>query len=242
MAFKSVEQFNDDRYRNLFRIPDDKGTEDVVFLYTKKADMLVADVHYVRSSGYSGYVHCVGAGCPACKKNIRVQTKLFIPVYNVGKDAIEFWDRNMNQGFLAQLDKDVFANFENPSECVFRITRHGGYRDQQTRYDITPVGRNSSMPYEQILAKFNATMPDYYENIVKSVSLAELTEMLQTSNSESASDIQDYVPVPRAGYQSSIPNTYVNAAEAVNSASDIPSVDDSDDGDDGETELADPIF
>ena len=241
MAFKSVEQFNDERYRNLFKIPDDGGSADVVFLYQRKADMLVADVHYVKSSNYSGYVHCIGNGCPACKKGIRVQTKLFIPVYNVTKDAIEFWDRNMNSGFLSQLDRDVFDNFPNPSEYVFKVTRHGGYKDKETRYDIVAVGKNSSMPYERIMAKFNATMPDYYENIVKSVSLSELTEMLQASGFDNSAPIPDYVPVPRAGYQSSIPDTFVNAADAVGTpASEEDDADDSEGGED--TELVKPIF
>ena len=253
MAFKSVQEFTEDRYHNLFRIINDGGTADVVFLYQSKADMLVADVHYVKSANYSGYVHCTGAGCPACKKNIRVQTKLFIPVYNIATGAIEFWDRNMNQGFLAQLDRDVFDKFPNPSEYVFRITRHGGYRDQQTRYDIEAVGRNSSTPYSQILAKFNATMPEYYENIVKSVSVSELTEMLQTSGTDSNSAIPDYVPVPRAGYQSSIPNTYVNASEAVGGTPDVTfdasdveedvgDFDEGDSGESGDTTLPTPIF
>ena len=243
MAFKTVEQFTEERDRNLFKIPDDGGTEDVVFLYQKKADMLVADVHYVKSSEYSGYVHCIGTGCPACKKGIRVQTKLFIPVYNVNKDRIEFWDRNMNQGFLTQLDTDVFEKFPNPSEFVFRITRHGAYKDRETRYEITAVGRNSTMPYEKILAKFQAQMPDYYENVVRSVSLSELTSMLQASGTDAASAIPDYVPVPRAGYQSSIPNTFVDAASAVGADTTTPGIEDADDSDDGEdTELVKPIF
>jgi len=243
MAFKTVEQFNDERYHGKFRIPDDGGSQDVIFLYQRKADMLVADAHYIKSSQYSGYVHCIGTGCPACKKGIRVQTKLFIPVYNIASGAIEFWDRNMNSGFLTQLDRDIFDKFSNPSEYVFRITRHGGYKDQETRYDIVAVGKNSVMSYEQILAKFNATMPDYYENIVKSVSINELTDMLQTAGNDNSDSIPDYVPVPRAGYQSSIPDTFVSASAAVGTDNVIPAVDDTDTPDDGEdTELVKPIF
>jgi len=219
MAFKSVEQYNEDRYRNLFRITDDGMSADVVFLYRSKAEMLVADVHYIKSVEYSGYVHCIGTstgtGCPACKAGIkRVSNKLFIPIYNFEKDAIEFWDKNMSTKFLAQLDRDVFNRFANPSEYVFRITRHGAYHDIDTYYDIVPVGKNSRMPYDQILAKFNAVMPDYYENIVKTVSASDLSNMLQRQSSNNAVE-QEYIPIPRAGYQSSIPNTYVNAAEAV---------------------------
>ena len=242
MAFKSVEQFNDDRYHNLFRIPNDGESVDVIFLYQSKSDMLVADVHYIRSSEYAGYVHCCGAGCPACAKGIRVQNKLFIPVYNINKGAIEFWDRTMT--FEPQMQKDVFDRFPNPSEYVFRITRHGAYKDVNTRYDIVAVGRNSLMSYSQILAKFNTKMPDYYENIVKTYLVSDLTRMLVTSSPETGVVTQDYVPVPRAGYQSSIPDTYVNVADAVGSttepsfADDIDSSEESDDS----GELPDPVF
>jgi len=241
MAFKSVEQFNDDRYHNLFRIPNDGESVDVIFLYQSKSDMLVADVHYVRSSEYSGYVHCCGAGCPACSKGIRVQNKLFIPVYNINKGTIEFWDRTMT--FEPQMQKDVFDRFPNPSEYVFRITRHGAYKDVNTRYDIVAVGRNSIMSYSQILAKFNTKMPDYYENVVKTYLVSDLTRMLATSGSDSPVVTQDYVPIPRAGYQSSIPDTYVNVADAVESATEPTFIDDKDDDEsDDSGELPEPIF
>lgn len=248
MAFKSVEQYNEDRYRNLFRITDDGMSADVVFLYQSKADMLVADVHYIRSVEYNGYVHCIGTGCPACKANIkRVSNKLFIPIYNFEKDAIEFWDKNMSTKFLAQLDKDVFNRFANPSEYVFKITRHGAFHDIDTYYDIVPIGKNSRMPYAQILAKFGAVMPDYYENIVKTVSAFDLSNMLQHQNSNNSIE-QEYIPIPRAGYQSSIPDTYVNAAEAVAAPASVPTAespvdeDASFDADDDDGELPEPQF
>ena len=243
MAFKSVDTVNDERYHNMFRITDDGKSADVIFLYRSKADMLAADVHYIKSTDYSGYIHCLGAGCPACSKGIPVQAnKVFIPVYNIGKGTIEFWDRTMT--FEPQMQKDVFDRFPNPSEYVFRITRHGAYRDRNTRYDIDVVGKNAVMSYDEILAKFNATMPDYYENIVRSISISELTSMLMVQNSSGASEVnQDYVPIPRAGYQSSIPETFVDASEAVNIPTDAPEVEDAVAPEaDGDDELPDPVF
>lgn len=241
MAFKSVEQFNDERYHNLFRLVNDGDSADVVFLYQSMKDMLVAQAHYVRSSEYSGYVHCCEQGCPACSKGIRVQTKLFIPVYNINKGAIEFWDRSMK--FEPQMEKDVFQRFPNPSEYVFKITRRGVANDINTTYEITAVGRNAQLPYADILAKFNAKMPDYYENIVKTVSISDLSGMLISQANDNSAVSQDYVPVPRAGYQSSIPETFVNASEAVSVPSETPSADDiADFADDGEDELPKAVF
>ena len=248
MGFKSVEEYDEELFRNKFRITGDGMTADVIFLYRSKRDMLQATVHYVKSPSYSGYVHCLGDGCPACKKGLRLQSKIFIPLYNIYKNGgiIEFWDRNYNRGFINQLERDVFEKSPNPSECVFTIKRHGDYRDTQTRYDFVPAGWNKIMSYDQILAKFNATLPDYYETVVKNIEADELAELLRTQTSESSAINQDYVPIPRAGYQPSIPNTYVNASETVNN---IPTPPDSSDpilsefdepSDDGE--LPDPVF
>ena len=241
MAFKTVEQFNEEKYRNKFVLQNDKDSADVVFLYRSLRDMLIADVHYLKAGDFSGYVHCVGNGCPICamkkpdgKQLIRKQTKLFIPLYNINKvnydeegnpvsvGAIEFWDRT--EKFRRQFTTDVFDRYSNPSEVVYKVIRHGVADDKDTRYELCAMGRNVTpgMSYNEILARFNATMPDYYETIVKSCSISELTELLQTTDTTSSPVMQDYVPTPRAGYQSSIPaaipDTYVNAAVAVGSA------------------------
>jgi len=229
MGFKSVKEFNDNRYHDLFRLINDGEYADVVFLYQSMKDMLVAQAHYIKSSEYSGYIHCCETGCPACAKGIRVQTKLFVPVYNITKGAIEFWDRTIK--FEPQLEQDVFNKFANPSEFVFRITRHGVPNDINTTYSITAVGKNTLGSYQAILDKFQAKMPDYYSNIIREVSVAELSSMLQASDASAAS-MPEYVPTPRAGYQSSIPDTYVGASEAITTQAapadiaDIPSVPD----------------
>ena len=247
MAFKSVEEYNQEFYKNVFKLNDDGEHADVIFLYQSKRDVLQADVHYVKSTNYSGYVHCCGVGCPACKKGLKLQSKLFIPVYSIYDDAIKFWDRNYNKGFELQLDKEVFAVSPNPSDCVFTISRKGGYKDRDTRYSFVAAGRNTIATYDQILAKFQAKMPDYYEHIVKSVSASELADMINT-NADSASAVsQDYVPVPRAGYQSSIPDTYVNASEVVASPADsnvggVEANEVSEISDDTDSDLPDPIF
>lgn len=250
MAFKSVEEFNDNRYRNLFRLINDEEYADVVFLYRSMKEMLVANVHYINAeaSGFRGYVHCCEQGCPACNKGIRVQTKLFIPVYNIVKDSIEFFDRTMK--FEPQLERDVFNRFPNPSEFVFRITRHGQPNDVNTTYSIEAVGNNKVGSYDEILSKFNAKFPDYYSNIVKDMSVFELSNLLQSNNSAS-SGMPDYTPVPRAGYQSTIPDAFVDTSSVI-SNSDSGKSDDSitslletsdpETFEDEDSNLPDPIF
>ena len=252
MGFKSVEDFNDERYRDLFRLPNNGDQADVIFLYQAKRDMLVTDVHYIRSPEYSGYIHCLKNGCPACAKNIPVRNnKLFIPLYNLTSGKIEFWDRTIN--FEAQMSREVFNSYPNPSEFVFRITRQGEARDINTTYTITAVAKNTVMTYDQLLAKFNAKMPDYYENICRSVTAFDLSRMLSTGAEQ---NLDEYVPTPRAGY-SAIPTAYVdvsanglvsdNTPEDTSFANDdtesapFPTTSDSND-EAGSEDIPDPIF
>lgn len=225
MAFKSVEEFNEELYHGKFRLVNNGDTADVVFLYRSKRDELRVDAHYVNSADYSGYVHCLGKGCPACAKGLRVQHKLFIPLYVIKQNdalvnKILFWDRNVP--FYKRLDQAVFNNYENPSDYIFKIIRKGEAGDKETIFDITATNRNSIGSYDSILAKFNATMPDYYSEVIREYTSSELASLLKNEGSSPASDLPDYMPIPRAGYQPSIPDTYVDAAGVVGSEESAP--------------------
>jgi len=195
MAFKSMVEYNEERYGNLFTLRNDNDFADVVFLYQSARDVLVADVHYIKSAEYNGYVHCCGKGCPACGKGIRVQNKLFIPLYNIQNGKIEFFDRSTK--FEGQLMTDVFDKYPNPSEFVFRITRHGEANSMDTRYQIQAIAKNATMPYAKILADNGATFPDYYSVICKDLKPSELQSLLTVNDSAPTSEY-NYIPTPRA--------------------------------------------
>lgn len=199
MGFKSIEQFNEERYGNKFILPNDGDFADVIFLYKSAKEVLVADAHYVKSADYSGYVHCNGGGCPACVKGIRVQNKLFIPIYNITENEIQFWDRTIN--FEPQLHADVFSKYPNPSEYVFRITRQGAARDINTKYQIIAIANNNVKSYDEIVSENNAKFPDYYKNICKDVDAITLSGWINTINSSStaysSSELPKYAAIPR---------------------------------------------
>jgi hypothetical protein len=195
MAFKSFSQYQEDKNGDFFVLPNDKDSADVVFLYRNANDVLVADVHYLNTASYKGYAHCCETGCPACARNIKVQHKIFIPLFNVTKKKIEFWDRTTF--FESILQDKVFKSFPNPSECVFRITRNGAAGSRETTYDILPIGRNSAMPYEKILADYGVTLPDYYSTICKEMNAYEMTSALNEAVDSSNLSEYSYTPVPR---------------------------------------------
>lgn len=220
MAFKTLDNFNEQRYGSAFRLIEDGDTADVIFLYQSTADVLVADTHYLKSTDFSGYVHCLGHGCPACNKGIRVQTKLFIPLYNLNTKQIEFWDRTPRME--PQLQSDVFRKYPNPSEVVFRITRKGASGDINTTYEIQAVNRNNFMTVDQILAAANVKAPGHYEKICKSMGANEMSEILNSNNGGgAASELPEYSAygaTPRA----EIPQPEVVAPELSAPPEDLP--------------------
>ena len=237
MAFKSMNQYNKERYGGFFRLINDGDAADVIFLYRNMDDVLVADTHYIKSTDYQGYVHCCGRGCPACNKGLRVQAKLFIPVYNLTANEIQFWDRNVR--FESKLSSDIFSKFPNPSEYVFRITRRGAANDIETTYDIQVVGRNSQESYDQILKRFGVTMPDHYRIVCEDFDAQKVSTLLTDSGSSSYSDnLPDYSVKPRTT-ASVVPPVY----EPVPEDTMLPPDDISDDSSEGSDEgLEDAIF
>lgn len=228
MAFKSFSQYKEEKQGEGFILSNDGDYADVVFLYRSVNDVLVADVHYISSATYNGYAHCCGTGCPACNyptksgRGIRLDHKIFIPLYNISKGKIEFWDRSTF--FENVLETQVFKNYPNPSETVFRITRKGEAGSRDTRYEIMPVGRNSAMPYEKILADCGMTLPEGYSNIVREMSIEEMSAALSPTG---GSDLQDYgyVPVPR-GSSADNSGVTVDTPEYSAPPSDLPPIPD----------------
>lgn len=195
MAFRNAKEWNEEKYAGKFILADDKDSADVIFLYKSYNDVLLADVHYVKSADYNGYVQCTGHGCPACEKKIRVQNKLFIPLFNLNTRTIQFWDRSTR--FESQLNREVFKNYDCPVNYVFTITRNGKAQDINTTYTITPKGRNTSLSYEQILNMFQLKMPDAYEFICKDYNNDQLRSILNSTSNDNYDDLPDYSVTPR---------------------------------------------
>lgn len=226
MAFQSMIHYNEANFGNRFRLANDGDAEDVIFLYQKIEDVLIGDVHYLKYPEYSGYVHCIGANCPACKAKVRLQRKLFIPVYVISQNKVVFWDRNTT--FENQLQRDIFSRHSDPSKVVFRITRKGGYKDINTTYSITAIGTNNVMSYEDICKKFNITMPAYYEDICADKSYAELESIIGgSSNNSNVPDssldysLPEYQVSPRGTLNDSDSNLIGSELPATTNASSV---------------------
>ena len=208
MAFKKFSDFVEEKNGLFFTLPNNGDSAEVIFLYQSVDDVLVADVHWISSSAFKGYAHCLGDrnSCPACAYRtqkgygIRKDTTIFIPLYNIDKKRVEFWQRSYR--FENVLQQSVFKNYPNPSEFVFKITRNGEAGDPATRYSIVPSARNSSYPYAQILTDFQMTMPESYDLICKELTFEQMDGYLK---SDTPSDLPDYsyTPMPRGTSEAS---------------------------------------
>ena len=223
--FKTAKDYNEERFGGFFLLRNDGDFADVIFLYQSWDDVLIADTHYVKSADYSGYVHCCGRGCPACAKGIRVQAKLFIPLYNITESQIQFWDRSTR--FENQLSTDVFKNFPNPSEYVFRITRKGAAGDVNTVYEIRAIGKNTSFSYDEILKANKTSLPEHYSTVCKEYSASELASLLSSeveapTESSTAPAMPSYQISPRVQVNQTVLSVETVEETALPASSDDP--------------------
>jgi hypothetical protein len=181
MGFKSMKSYNAERYAGKFILQNDGDYADVIFLYQSDDDVMIVDSHYIKSADYNGYIQHLEGYCPACNKGLKVQTKMFVPLYVIGAGdnggEIQFWDRTTK--FYPVIHENVFSRYPNPSEFIFRITRHGVAGSRDTKYDITIVAKNSVLSYDDILKQYGGKIP--YESVCRSVNADEMTKMLSTS-------------------------------------------------------------
>lgn len=190
---KTISQYNEERYANTFQLKNDHDQADVIILYESVDDVVVHDAHYIVSDDFNGYVECLGKqnGCPACHygdRGIRIQSKMFIPVYNVETGELLFWDRNV-RFYNAQFESDVFRKYPNPSEYVWRITRHGETGSYDTRYSIVAVGRTpEGYSYDKILEENGLTKENLFERICKTWSVADYEKRLVETGGDSNID------------------------------------------------------
>lgn len=208
MAFKSMVEYNDDRYGNMFMLRNDGDYADVIFLYHSRNDVMMAPTHYIKSDTSNGYVQCLGQNvCPACKRGIRVDNKLFIPLYDIASDSVLFWDRSTR--FFQVLDNSVFQKVPDPSEFVFRITRHGASGDRNTRYEITVIAHNNQISYDEILSKFNIKFPEFYNTVCADWSVEDYESHLSPARKDDDVDVDsmpEYKISPRGVIATSEPD------------------------------------
>lgn len=145
-----------------FRLNNDGDQSDVIMLLRTKEDLRAGQFHYISEKGY---IECSDSNCEWCNRGIRQQAAVFIPVYDIARDRLFFWQRSLH--FIHKLNEH-FDNYSNFSEVVFKITRHGEYRSITTTFEVQPWAKNTVKSYEEIYDEWHNCIPEFYKNILVS--------------------------------------------------------------------------
>ena len=135
-----------------FRLANDKEVAQVRFLYDSIQDVEGFAVHEIEdSNGKKRYVNCLRdygqpiSDCPLCANGRPdekiTKVKYFVPLYNITTGRIESWDRGKKFG---QKLSSLCARYPHLVSQVFEIERNGKPGDQQTQYEIYPVGHEDN--------------------------------------------------------------------------------------------------
>ena len=163
-----------DEESKFFHLKYDKECENVIFLLRSRDDVIVFPVHTIQNSGKVRRILCTGDNCPYCKKGEKARDIIFVPIYNVSKDAVMFWERGFR--FFAYKIEPMFKTFDDPTRYVFRVTRNGNMGDITTTYEVGAVARNTVFSYEEILQKFDIQFPEFYKTIIEGLDFTEEPE------------------------------------------------------------------
>ena len=86
--------------------------------------------------------------CPFCQAKLKLDAKLFVPLYNEDLNKFQIWERGKK--FYGQIS-GLCARYPNIVSRTFDIERNGKPKDTGTTYNIFPVGDADGTTVDDIL-------------------------------------------------------------------------------------------
>ena len=150
---ENIEQFSGNSgggKGSYFSLKNDKDIARVRFLYESVGDIEGFTVHRVKVGDRERYVNCIAdeGECPFCQARLKKFMKLFVPIYNEDAGQIQTWERG--QKFYGKLS-GLCSRYSNLVACTFDVERNGKAGDQQTSYEIYPIGNADGTTLDDIL-------------------------------------------------------------------------------------------
>lgn len=127
---------------NFFVLKDDGDSANVRFLYDDIMDIEGFAVHRVEVDGKERYVNCLRNygdpidSCPFCREKYKLQTRLFLKLYNEDAKECQVWERG--KSYYNDL-RMLCSRYKPLHDEVIEITRSGKKGDKQTKYAAFPV-------------------------------------------------------------------------------------------------------
>ncbi len=137
-----------------FRLVDDGDTARVRFLYNTSDDIEMFSVYQVDVNGKKRWVNSLRnyneplEKCPFSRlSGVKLQNKLFIPIYNIDENCVQIWER----GFTYQKKLEPIAKrFEPIYSAVVEISRSGRKGDKETTYNFFLEGRDDNFDISKV--------------------------------------------------------------------------------------------
>lgn len=192
-----------------FSLKNDHDVARVRFLYNNINDVEGFAVHQVEVDGKKRYVNCLRDynqpvdDCPFCKARKPQLAKLFIPLWNEDEQKVQIWERGKK--FFSKISSicSRYASNNDLVQQVFEIERNGAKGDQQTTYEIYPVGQ----PDNSRIEDFTSDGVELLGNLILDKTPEEMDEYLSRGSFGSTSND---APVIRRGVSNTRPSANEN--------------------------------
>lgn len=197
MARYTAEESKSMEYQgaDTFRIEQDGGRAQVVFLYTDEKSIDGWSCHRLPGANFYTYTVDCPRGpkddvdkCPACKAGEAIATRVFVRMLDIATGKVMIWDKP------ASFRKDLagYIHYYNPLyKQKFEITRNG--TGLNTKYNFMPTGDSgiTEEKYQEYVTSCDEVCNNYVRPIekyeeIKARSEAALNEQVHVDNQQGA--------------------------------------------------------
>ena len=150
ISMKDLDKYGNSGGGNFFKLANDKDTAQVRFMLEDAEDIndYIFVVHKVTTADKKfKQVNCLREygdpvdACPLCADGNPILTRVFVPLYNIKNDKVQFWDRS--KSFIQKMTS-LCGRYKNLVSRTFDIERNGEANDKQTTYEIYPVDQDDT--------------------------------------------------------------------------------------------------
>lgn len=121
-----------------FALKDDGDVAVVRLLLKNEDDILkfTKEVHRnVDINGYRNTVLCLGDRCEMCRAGMNPSLRIWIPLYNVDKGELQFWERGLDD--IKEL-MNLYEEYGDLDARDYKIKRNGKKGSTSTTYSFFP--------------------------------------------------------------------------------------------------------
>lgn len=200
-----------------FDLTNDGDEAIVRFVYSSPSEFELANSHRLQIKGKWRKINCLNDNysvdrCPLCTAGNKPEKRFFIKLIQYirkedGTIGIQpkIWERSCK---YADTLNNLFNEYGNISDCIFKIKRTGAKGDMRTKYDImyaSPAVYKPELYLKDFSSFNNFKLSDY---MILSKTAEEMEELLKSvEETQQASNAQPNIPQPQ--YNTIQPSTPV---------------------------------